>query len=75
MHGGMQISYPYVRLRRDFGKHAAFTAPPTQVGAAIFKGKNTFFSITPLSRNGQITVGGVVHCSFVALSRMVERQA
>ena len=27
-----QINYPYIRRRRDFGKHAAFTAPPAQVG-------------------------------------------
>ena len=29
----LQINYPYVRRRRDFGKHAAFTGPPAQVTA------------------------------------------
>ncbi len=30
----VQINYPYIRRRRDFGKHAAFTASPVQVIAS-----------------------------------------
>lgn len=32
----VQINYPYIRRRRDFGKHAAFTASPVQVIASCF---------------------------------------